>query len=149
MTEENIIVSVEAKFPQLKGLMRLPRPRRIFVDVQPEDFRNIINFCREELGFISLSTITGLDELDRFSFIYHLSREDGILINIKIQAEKTLPQIHTITDIFVAAEMYERELEDLLGVKVIGLKEGRRYPLPDSWPKDDHPLRKDWKMKVE
>ena len=25
MTEENIIVSVEAKFPQLKGLMRLPR----------------------------------------------------------------------------------------------------------------------------
>ena len=34
---------------------------------------------------------------------------------------------------------------DLLGIKVNGLAEGQRYPLPEDWPKGDYPLRKDWK----
>jgi len=53
--------------------------------------------------------------------------------------------IKTITDIFPPADIYERELEDLLGAKVDGLGDGKRYPLPDDWPKGEYPLRKDWK----
>jgi len=34
---------------------------------------------------------------------------------------------------------------DLFGAKVEGLPEGPRYPLPDDWPKNQFPLRKDWK----
>ena len=49
-------------------------------------------------------------------------------------------------DRFPAAEIYERELIDLLGAKVAGLPEGKRYPLPDDWPAGEYPLRKDWKQ---
>jgi Ni,Fe-hydrogenase III component G len=37
---------------------------------------------------------------------------------------------------------------DLLGIKVEGLPEGRRYPLPDNWPQGQYPLRKDWDPSV-
>ena len=38
------------------------------------------------------------------------------------------------------------ELEDMFGIKVDGLPPGRRYPLPDDFPTDQYPLRKDWKF---
>ena len=47
---------------------------------------------------------------------------------------------------FPGAEPYERELADMFGIKIDGLKPGRRYPLPDDFPADQHPLRKDWKV---
>ena len=36
----------------------------------------------------------------------------------------------------------------MLGIKVEGLVPGRRYPLPDDWPKGQYPLRKDWDQSV-
>ena len=32
----------------------------------------------------------------------------------------------------------------MFGIKVEGLPEGERYPLPDGWPEGQYPLRKDW-----
>ena len=69
------------------------------------------------------------------------------MLNLKTTVPKDKPVIKTVTDYFKQAVLYERELEDLLGMKVEGLPEGRRYPLPDNWPVGDHPLRKDWKLK--
>jgi len=48
--------------------------------------------------------------------------------------------------IFPGAVSYEKELEDMFGIKVEGLPPGRRYPLPDDFPTDQYPLRKDWKF---
>ena len=68
-----------------------------------------------------------------------------ILLNIKTSVPKNNPNLKSIIGYFPGAEIYERELVDLLGVKVEGLPEGYRYPLTDEWPKDQFPLRKDWK----
>jgi membrane-bound hydrogenase subunit beta len=64
---------------------------------------------------------------------------------MKTAVPKANPVIKTVTDVFPAATLYERELMDLLGAKVDGLPAGRRYPLPEDWPVDQFPLRKDWK----
>ena len=69
------------------------------------------------------------------------------ILNLKTGVPKENPVLKTIIGYFRGAEIYERELVDLLGVKVEGLPEGKRYPLPDDWPLDQHPLRKDWKAK--
>ena len=69
------------------------------------------------------------------------------MIDLKTSVPKTNPIIKTVFDRFPAADIYERELIDLLGTQVEGLNPGRRYPLPDTWPIDEHPLRKDWKEK--
>ena len=94
-----------------------------------------------------LCGITGLDEGITLGFIYHIAREDGIMLNIKVSVDKNNPAIKTITGYFPGADIYERELMDLLGAKVDGLPAGNRYPLSDDWPVDEYPLRKDWKKK--
>jgi Ni,Fe-hydrogenase III component G len=77
-------------------------------------------------------------------FIYHLAQSRGGIANVRVRCPKG-QQHHTITGIFPGGGIYERELIDLLGANIVGLPEGSRYPLPDNWPKDEHPLLKDWK----
>jgi Ni,Fe-hydrogenase III component G len=88
--------------------------------------------------------MTGTDEGDTLGFMYHFASFNGMILNLKINAPKTKPVIKTVTDLFPSAEMYEREVIDLLGAKVDGLKPGRRYPLHDQWPENQFPLLKDW-----
>ena len=133
------------KFGFLEGKVRVQRQRRIFAEVPYQNFIEVFEYAVGKLGFCILCTITGLDEIDKIAFIYHVAREDGTILNIKTGVPKEDPSIKTITYLYPGADIYERELMDLLGVKIEGLPEGKRYPLSDDWPKDQFPLRKDWK----
>lgn len=124
------------------------RERRVWVEVDSKYFRESFESFVLKEGFSILSTISGLDLKDKFQVIYHMSSEDGVVLSIKVNAERENPSVPTITDLFPAAELSERELEDLLGINVTGLIQGRRYPLPDNWPKGQYPLRKDWNISM-
>ncbi len=75
---------------------------------------------------------------------YHLNKEGRIVLTLSVSVKKDKPVIKTITSFFPSADIYERELMDLLGISVNGLAEGLRYPLADNSPRDEYPLRKDW-----
>jgi len=145
--EERIQSDLIVKFPFLDGKVRVQRARRIYTDLPKERLEDLLKYAISEMDFVFLCTMTGLDEGDNLSFIYHLTRQDGVILSLKISVPKTNPVIKTVTGYFKGAEIYEREVMDLLGAKVEGLPEGKRYPLPDDWPQDEHPLRKDWKKK--
>lgn len=148
MTQEEIIVTeLIKKFPFMQDRVKIQRERRIIADVDIGKFEDVFAYADRLLGFTSLCTITGLDEGATLGFIYHMARTDGITFSLKISAPKEAPVIQTMIKYFPSSDIYERELIDLLGAQVEGLPEGVRYPLPDDWPKDDHPLRKDWKAK--
>ena len=132
-------------FPYLNDKVRIQRDRRIYAEVDYANFVEVFEYAIQKLDFTFLCTITGLDEGDKISFIYHLTTQSGIILNLKTGVPKANPVLKTIIGYFRGAEIYERELMDLLGVKVEGLPEGKRYPLPDDWPLDQYPLRKDWK----
>lgn len=149
-SEESIQQQLVTRFPAIEGKFRIPRQRRIWVDVPLDIFLPLFQYAVGELKFVEFCTMTGLDEGENLSFIYHMAQErTGIMLNIKISASKTDPVIPTITGFFPAADLPEREVVDLLGAKVEGLAPGRRYPLPDDWAENDHPLRKDWKPREE
>ncbi len=143
--EENIRQELEEKFDCLKGAVVLQRKRRIFADIPLEKFSEVFVYAVEGLGFKALSAITGLDSGEAFSVIYHLNREGEIVLSLRVNLKKENPEINSVAAHFASADIYERELVDLLGIRVLGLAPGNRYPLPDNWPKDEHPLRKDWK----
>ena len=146
--EEKIQSDLIAKFKYLDGKVRVQRARRIYAEVDYANFRSVLEYAVKELDFEFLCTMTGLDEGENFSFMYHLTRQDGVILSIKTSIPKNKPELKTITDLFKGCEIYEREVVDLLGVKVGGLPEGRRYPLPDDWPEGEYPLRKDWSRKT-
>ena len=145
MTEQEIVDKITGKFEFLKEKIKIQRVRRISADVPNDKFGEVLDFSVKNLGFDHLCTITGLDEGENLGFIYHIARPEGIILNLKISVSKSKPVIKTIIGVFPAADIYERELIDLLGAQVEGLPAGRRYPLDECWPKDQHPLRKDWK----
>ena len=146
MNEQETLQKLTAKFPFLEGKGRVARIRRIFCGVPIENFAQVLDFAIKELGFSILCTITGVDDGDTIGAIYHLAANSGEMLNLKVNVPKDNPVFKSVTDIFPSAEMYEREIIDLLGAKVDGLKPGRRYPLPDNWPEGQHPLRKDWPL---
>jgi NADH:ubiquinone oxidoreductase subunit C len=121
-----------------------PRERRVFVEAPPDKFREVFEYAVKQMGFDWLCTITGLDEKESLVAIYHLAHADGTVLNLKNRVARDKPAIRSVTDVFPGAANYERELVDLLGFEVEGLPPGNRYPLPDGWPTDQHPLRKDW-----
>ncbi|MDD2679778.1 MAG: NADH-quinone oxidoreductase subunit C [Candidatus Omnitrophica bacterium] len=144
--EEEIREDLIKKFSYLEGCVNIVRPRRIAIEVSPDNFTPVFAYLAKDLQFSHLCTITGLDEPEKLGFIYHLAADSGVLVNLKTAVPKNNPVIKTVTPYFPGAEIYERELADLFGVKVEGLPAGHRYPLTDDWPKNEFPLRKDWKV---
>ena len=140
-----VAAALEARFPALAGKVVAPRARRVRAVVPRELFREVLDLACGELAFDRLCAITGLDEQDALAAIYALGRADGTLLSLEVRVPRSAPVLDSVTDRFPGAANYERELDDLLGFDVQGLPPGKRYPLPDDWPKDEKPLRKDWK----
>jgi len=143
--EETIKKELEGKFTSLVGKILIKRERRIFIDIPKEIMKEFFQFAYDRLQCVILCTISGLDEGENLGIIYHLGREDGIVVNVKVSVPKTDPKIESVSSLFSGAVLYERELVDMFGIKVEGLPPGKRYPLPDNWPEGMFPLRKDWK----
>jgi NADH:ubiquinone oxidoreductase subunit C len=146
--EENIKNELEKILPSLVGKVNITRVRRIFATVDYSHLRSMLELANSKLNFTFLCAITGLDEGENLGLIYHLADSNGIVLNLKT-ALPFAKAVATVTDLFPYADVYEREIVDLLGANVTGLEPGFRYPLTDDWPTDQHPLRKSWHMKEE
>ncbi|MGB9006057.1 MAG: NADH-quinone oxidoreductase subunit C, partial [Candidatus Aminicenantales bacterium] len=66
--------------------------------------------------------------------------QDGVL------ADQTRPHLPSICSVIPGAVFYERELQDMFGIVVDNIPDPRRLVLPDDWPEQNFPLRKDWKF---
>jgi NADH:ubiquinone oxidoreductase subunit C len=143
--EENIKQELIAKFNYLAGKIRIQRPRRIFLEVESNSFLELFDYVVKQLSFMHLSAITGLDEGQNLSAVYHLAQASGVMLNIKTSVSREKPVLKTITPYFPNAEIYERELIDLLGFEIDTLPPAQHYPLPEDWPQGEFPLRRDWK----
>ncbi|MDR1727001.1 MAG: NADH-quinone oxidoreductase subunit C [Acidobacteriota bacterium] len=145
--EQAIQMELQDTFPYLNEKIVVTRERRIWAEVASEHFFEVFDYLvkHPKWDFPILCLITGLDSGDNLEFIYHLARRDGTMFNLKTFVPKSNPVHKTVTtDYFPGAELYERELVDVLGAKIEGLPPGNRYPLPDGWPDGQYPLRKDW-----
>jgi len=142
--EDKIKQELTERFGYLKDAVTIQRERRIIVESPAANFAEVFDYLVNKMGFSGLSAITGMDEVTGFAVIYHLTREGSIVLNLRIRVPRENPSIKTVTQYFPAADAYERELADLLGIKIDGLTINHHYPLPDGWPEGQYPLRKDW-----
>jgi len=119
-------------------------PRRIWARPKGPLY-DCVKQLKENYDFSHLCTITGVENGENFEILYHLAQEGtGNLLTVRDITPIEGAKIKSISDLFPSAVWYERELDDLFGIKVEGLPPGNRYPLPDDWPAGDHPLRKNW-----
>jgi len=143
-SEKLVQQRLEAAFPELSGKVTIQRVRRVWAEVSMERLHDVLTHAKDQLNFPMLCTITGTDETTHLGLMYHLASDSGIVLTLVTTAPKDGPGPQTVTPYFPHADLYEREVVDLLGVNIQGLPEGSRYPLPDGWPEGQFPLRKDW-----
>lgn len=92
-----------------------------------------------------LFSLTAADRKDGFNVVYHLTSTTyhHVVVLRVILADKVNPVIDTISDLWHAAEYFEREVFDLFGIKFENHPDLRRLFLDDDWV--GYPLRKDYK----
>ncbi|QTF09101.1 hydrogenase large subunit [Brenneria izadpanahii] len=80
-----------------------------------------------------------------FAIYYALSMEEGekCWVIIKALVDPDNPEFPSVTPRVPAAVWGEREVRDMYGLIPVGLPDERRLVLPDDWPDDLYPLRKD------
>lgn len=142
--EEELKKELENRFAGSIYDANITRKNRLWLGVSPERALELMSFLKEK-GYSHLSTITGFDEGEKLGAIYHIT-DWHTVVNVKVRTPKSAPSLKTVRDIYPVCESFERELEDLFGIKVEGLPQGRNYPLPEGFPKGVHPLRKEVKL---
>ncbi len=103
---------------------------------------NTLRYC-EAKPFNFLFCLTCVDWKTHFTMVYHLRSTttlDNIVVKIKLDREK--PEIITVSDMWLGAELFEREVYDLFGVIFLEHPDLRRLLLTDDWV--GYPLRKDY-----
>jgi Ni,Fe-hydrogenase III component G len=141
-TTEELITQV------LRGLpVQVKRDRRIYISIPRNDLIKTVNILSSELNIQHLSTITARDTGSELEILYHFLL-NGVVITVRTSCPKDDPTIDSIVKIFPGAVLYERELNDILGIVPKGHPDLRRLVLPDDWV-GGYPLRKDWKPPQE
>ncbi|MBN1134636.1 MAG: NADH-quinone oxidoreductase subunit C, partial [Methanosarcinaceae archaeon] len=79
-------------------------------------------------------------------YVFSFDKEDAFII-IRIYVEETAPQFQSIATEIPAASWYEREIQDMFGLKAIGHPDSRRLIMFEDWPEGYYPLRKDFDIK--
>jgi NADH:ubiquinone oxidoreductase subunit C len=121
-------------------------PQYLEVVVPSAQFRALAEKLRfdNQTQFDYMFNMTCVDWNDHFQTIYHLEStklNHALVLKAKI-ADHNQPEVDTICDIWRTAELHEREVFDLFGVKFNQHPDLRRLLLTDEWV--GHPLRKDY-----
>jgi formate hydrogenlyase subunit 5 len=95
-----------------------------------------------------LSVVVGNDERplnNTFGLYYVLKMEgeDKCHVVVHAQVPSDNEEFPSVTPKVPACVWGEREVRDMFGLRPVGLPDERRLVLPDDWPDNLHPLRKD------
>lgn len=123
--------------------------------VAPDKLLALLTHLRDGEGYDMLSSVTCVDYsaykgklragiTERFDTVYHLysTRKGGgpIVLHVPVPASETVP---SATGVYPGANLQEREVYDLYGIKFEGHPNLRRILLWEGF--NGHPMRKDWK----
>ncbi len=144
MTKEELKTYLEQTFPQNKVEETFDFPL-LYAD--KSELFIIAKKLKEspETLFDFLFCETAVDRTPNLEMVYHLNstthRHDMVLKVVLEDREN--PEIHSVNELWKAAELYENEIYDMFGIRFTGHPNLRRIMLGDEWP--GFPLRKDYK----
>src|SRR5688572_28511695 len=115
------------------------------VTVPAERVHEVALFMRDdtELDCKYLNSLTAVDWTDHFEVVYHLgSLAQNTLLVLRARASHEAPVVPTVSDVWMGANLQEREAFDLMGIVFSDHPAMRRIFLWEGFP--GHPLRKDF-----
>jgi membrane-bound hydrogenase subunit beta len=120
----------------------------LWLDVKRDGFLTAVkHLCRLQEN-PHFTVIAPVDRGDTVDLQYHFSLFYGqhlkaIALIIRVTLPKTDLSIPTITDLIPGAIFSEREVQEMMGVRVEGIPDDRRLFIPEDFPKGVYPWRRD------
>jgi NADH-quinone oxidoreductase subunit C/D len=124
-------------------------PEKDVLAVDPARLPAVGSYLRDsqDLRYDLLSNVTGVDYLvrnPRFEVVYHLYstvRGGGALV-LKARVPEEAPEIPSLVPVWPSADLQEREVWDLYGIRFNGHPNLKRILTWEGF--NGHPMRKDW-----
>ena len=114
--------------------------------IAPESLHDAARFLKEtpDLDFATLTAISAVDYVEYFELVYHLlSMRHNRSTVLKTRCYgRDDPKVSSVVDLWQGADLQEREIWDLMGVRFEGRPNLKRVLLWEGFP--GHPLRKDY-----
>ncbi len=141
----NIQDIVAKQFPEVE----FAQGETLELTVPDASWHSIATILRNDLGFDNLTALIGMDWGEVLGVVYYLTSTSTYeMIRVKVTAaDRENPFIHSITDLYAVAGIYEREVFDFYGIKFIGNPDMRRLFLRNDWV--GYPFRKDYDTNPE
>jgi len=121
-----------------------PEPNRCDVRLEPGDLvAAAAKLQAAHWGY--LSAITGLDHgpaSGELEALYHFCHGAAVL-TLRVRLPRQGAALPSLCDLTAIAGPLERELSEMFGININGSPDRNRLYLPDEWPPELYPLRKD------
>jgi NADH-quinone oxidoreductase subunit C len=114
--------------------------------IEPDSLLDVAAFLKEtpDLDFAFLTSITGVDYVEYFEIVYHLlsmRHNHSVVLKTRCYGRES-PRIPSVVGLWKGADLQEREIWDLMGVRFDGHPNMKRILLWEGF--DGHPLRRDF-----
>lgn len=120
------------------------RPRQIYMEADKDAILKLCTFLKDELNFEHCSCVSGVDRIDRFQVVYHItSYANSIMVEIVVDLPHDNPEVDTISLLWGGANWHEREAYDMYGIIFKNHPKLERILLDESV--QFFPMRKDFK----
>ena len=124
--------------------------KMVWAKIDKRLFKEAVAFICELQPMPHFSVASGYDLGETIELIYHFAlgfggKLDEFIFSLKVILPKNDLVLESITDFIPGALISERELQEMLGVKIKGIPDSRRLFLPKEIPKGVYPWRRDSK----
>ena len=114
--------------------------------ITPESVLQVSRHLNEdsELDFSFLTALTAVDYVEEFELIYHLlsmRQNRSAVVRTRCYGRQR-PAVPSVVSVWEGADLQEREIWDLMGIRFDGHPNMKRILLWEEFP--GHPLRKDF-----
>ena len=143
---ENILFTIEENCKINEGFIKF---EQIQITINSQELISTLEFLKDNdvCQFRQLTDIAGVDfpeRLNRFDIVYHfLSFKNNVRIRVKTEISES-NAIQSITQLFPAANWFEREAFDMYGIQFTDHPDLRR--ILTDYGFEGYPLRKDFPL---
>lgn len=148
MTEQAIAERLKS---ELEGEIAIDatQPGLIRATVDPQHLLSVVKYLLDNMA-ARFVTSAGMDKRElsgsyEVANIFGLDNEKVFLV-LHTPVDASCPEIPSFTPLVPGANWAEREVRDMLGIEPTGHPDPRRLVLPDDWPANVHPLRRDFRF---
>jgi len=134
---------------RVAGVRNKVARKTLWIKVDKEKFREAMQFFKEIAGqypHFSIISCTDLESIIELNYHFALGygrRLEEYVITFKVNLPKNDLKIDSIADIFPAVIYSEREIQEMMGIEVINIPDGRHMFLTKDFPSGVYPWRRD------